>query len=112
MENIHLPSLALILIVGGLGEVAKQLVGAKAGDAGWRGVYYVTYRAHGIFVGAVLAALAHSTAGTGINVPESFGTSLAGAIVWGAASGGAAMALYTSTVGVIRARIKHMAEIQ
>lgn len=110
MENIHLPTLALILIIGGLGEVAKSIVGAKAGDAGWRGVYYVTYRAHGIFVGALLAALAHSSAAGGVDVPLSFGTGVFGAVLWGAASGGASMALYTSTIGVIRARIKHMAE--
>lgn len=46
--------IVLALVIGTLGEVTKRLVKAKAGDKGWRGVYYVTLPAHPMIVGALI----------------------------------------------------------
>jgi hypothetical protein len=41
----------LALVIGTFGEVSKRLVRAKAGDKGWKGVYYVTLPAHPVVAG-------------------------------------------------------------
>jgi len=46
--------IVLALVIGTLGEVAKRTINAKAGDKGWRGVYFVTLPAHPVFVGALI----------------------------------------------------------
>src|SRR5262245_39288845 len=39
------------LAIGTIGETIKRLVGAKAGDHGWKGVFYVTLPAHPVIIG-------------------------------------------------------------
>lgn len=43
----------MALVIGTLGEVAKRTISAKAGDKGWKGVYYVTLPAHPVIIGAL-----------------------------------------------------------
>lgn len=46
-----------ILAIGGCGEIAKKLIlgpkskWPKEGFPGWRGVYFVTYKAHAMIIG-------------------------------------------------------------
>lgn len=47
----------LALVIGTLGEVSKRMVSAKAGDKGWKGVYYVTLPAHPVIMGALLGLI-------------------------------------------------------
>jgi len=52
------PTIVIIaFVIGTGGEVAKRAVNAKAGDAGWKGVYYVTMPAHPILVGALIGLI-------------------------------------------------------
>lgn len=44
----------LALALGTAGEIAKRVIKAKAGDTGWRGVYYVTLPAHPVIAGALI----------------------------------------------------------
>jgi len=46
--------IVLALVIGTLGEVAKRTIRAKAGDKGWRGVYFVSLPAHPVLVGALV----------------------------------------------------------
>jgi H+/Cl- antiporter ClcA len=46
--------IVLALVIGTLGEVSKRMIKAKAGDKGWRGVYFVTLPAHPVIVGALI----------------------------------------------------------
>ena len=87
------------IVIGTLGEVAKNLVRAKAGDKGWRGVYYVTYRAHAILVGASLGAL--SFAGIELPVAEGFSEG-GGPVLFYACSGALAMIGYDSIVKTLK----------
>jgi len=87
------------IVIGMLGEVAKKLVRAKAGDKGWRGVYYATYRAHAIVVGAGIGAL--SCAGIDLPVGEGFAEG-AGPVLYYACSGALAMIGYDAIVKTIR----------
>lgn len=45
------------LIIGTFGEITKRLVSAKAGDKGWRGVWYVTLPAHPVIIGLLLGLI-------------------------------------------------------
>jgi hypothetical protein len=47
----------IAFVIGTLGEIAKRAVKAKAGDKGWRGVYYVTLPAHPVLVGALVGLI-------------------------------------------------------
>lgn len=49
--------LILALVIGTMGEVSKRTISAKAGDKGWRGVYYVTLPAHPVLVGALVGLI-------------------------------------------------------
>lgn len=107
--NQWLLSAAYAFIIGMLGEVFKALTGAKAGDKGWRGVYFVTYKAHGLLVGALGAIPIHAYA---VNIPQTFGgTSLASYVIWGATCGGAAMVGYASSVGIASSWLQHKQEL-
>lgn len=44
----------IALVIGTLGEVSKRAISAKAGDKGWKGVYYVTLPAHPVIMGALI----------------------------------------------------------
>ena len=87
------------IVIGTLGEVVKNLVRAKAGDKGWRGVYFVTYRAHAILVGASLGALCF--AGVELPVAEGFAEG-AGPVLFYACSGALAMIGYDAIVKTIK----------
>jgi len=45
------------LVLGTLGEVSKRTISAKAGDKGWRGVYYVTLPAHAVILGGLIGLI-------------------------------------------------------
>lgn len=45
------------LAIGTFGEVTKNLVGAKRGDKGWRGVFYVTLPAHPVLAGMLVGLI-------------------------------------------------------
>lgn len=47
----------MALVIGTLGEVAKRVISAKAGDTGWKGIYYVTLPAHPVVAGALLGLI-------------------------------------------------------
>ncbi len=100
-----IPIVAAALIIGMSGEVAKKVVGANAGDPGLKGLYFVTYKAHALLVGAVLGAVGYQI---GIPVPDEFGSELGGAMLAYAASGGIAMVAYSSIVGSIKSTIEHI----
>jgi hypothetical protein len=95
-------------IIGMSGEVVKSLaLPGKMPDGGWkgwRGFFFVTYRAHALFVGA-LAGLA--AAKLGIPWPkEVFGEGLAGGALAYCFAGGVAMVGYAAIVGVIKNAIR------
>lgn len=106
MEMSDIVTLALALALGTIGEVFKNLVNAKAGDTGWRGVYYVTLRLHAIVAGLVAGLAFHGS----VAIPEQFGVTLRGYALWGAYCGGLAMVGYDVFVGIVRARIKQLGE--
>ncbi len=91
MENPWIPILAAAFVIGMAGEVAKKLIGAKAGDKGWRGVYHVTLPWHALLVGAAVGAAGHPI---GIPVPEVFGADLGGAVLAFTLAGGLSMIAY------------------
>lgn len=99
----------LPFIIGMLGEIAKKLVlrgkMPDAGWMGWRGVYYVTYRAHALAVGAGFGAGAKAM---GIPFPELFGDTIASGALAGAFAGGVAMVGYATIVKTIQAAIKQV----
>lgn len=57
-QLLQSPIVILIaLVIGTLGEVSKRAISAKAGDKGWKGVYYVTLPAHPVLVGALIGLI-------------------------------------------------------
>jgi len=99
-----IPLLSAAFIIGMLGEVAKKLVNAKPGDKGLKGVYIVTYKAHALFVGALLGLALFGLKGP---VPEVFGVECGGYVLAYATAGGIAMVGYASIVGVIKSAIEN-----
>lgn len=64
METVHWSTLLqspiiiiMALVIGTMGEVAKRTISAKAGDKGWKGVYYVSLPAHPVIVGALFGLI-------------------------------------------------------
>lgn len=47
----------LALVIGTMGEVSKRMISAKAGDKGWKGVYYVTLPAHPVIIGGLFGLI-------------------------------------------------------
>jgi hypothetical protein len=92
-----------------MGEIVKKLVlrgpMPKTGWPGWRGVYYVTYRAHALAVGAGFGA---GCAALTIPFPALFGGSVAGGALAGAFAGGVAMVGYATIVKTIQAAIRQV----
>ena len=103
MEQFY-PILLTSLVIGIFGEVARKLVRAKAGDKGFKGVYFVTFKAHGVFVGAAIGLLGFPV---GIPVPVVFGAGLGGAVLAYAGSGALAMVAYSTMVGTLKNLIRH-----
>lgn len=99
----------LPFIIGMLGEIVKKLVlrGKMPADGwpGWRGVYYVTYRAHALAVGAGMGT---GCAALGIPLPGLFGPTLAGGALAGAFAGGVAMVAYAGIVKTIQAAVRQV----
>jgi hypothetical protein len=99
----------LPFIIGMMGEIVKKLVlrgpMPKTGWPGWRGVYYVTYRAHALAVGAGFGA---ACAAVAIPFPELFGGTVAGGALAGAFAGGVAMVAYATIVKTIQAAIRQV----
>jgi hypothetical protein len=100
--------LVVPFIIGMLGEVVKQLVlpgkMPEAGWTGWRGVYFVTYKAHALAIGALAGLLA-----AWVNIPwpkEVFGEGAGGGALAFCFSGGVAMVAYAGIVGVIKNLVK------
>lgn len=99
-----MPNLAAMLIIAMMGEIAKKVIlGPKSkmpedGYKGLKGLYYVTYKGHAVFVGIAVAALGSLFGG--LPVPEQFATDgLAGAMLNYGGDGAAAMVLYAVFVG-------------
>lgn len=97
-----------VLIIGGAGEIAKQLIlgpkklWPKDGFPGWKGVYAVTYRFHAVVVGALIGCI------PGLPVIEALQTEgIAGSAMQYAGDGALAMIAYTAIVGTIKAIIKN-----
>lgn len=95
---------AVALVIGMIGEIAKKLVGAKAGDPGWKGVYFVTFRAHGLVAGAGLMLALWAQ---GLPLPEFFGEGAGGAVLAGLFAGGLAMIGYDVLYEGVRGWLRH-----
>lgn len=67
---------ATVIAIGLAGEGVKRLVGPTAGKKGWRGVYEVTMFAHPMLVGAAIGLI------PGLPRPASFGTEMAGGVLF------------------------------
>jgi hypothetical protein len=107
MEWITL--IAISLVVGMIGEIAKKLVGAKAGDPGWRGVYFVTFRAHALVAGGGLTVALWQL---GLPMPQIFGDDVGGAILVGMLAGAIAMVAYDVIVEGVRQWIRHQLAVR
>lgn len=100
-------------LIGMVGEVIKKLTGAKAGNKGWRGVYFVTYKVHAIVAGVLVGLAMYAGHGP---VPEVFHSviedesraGISGYMLAYAFSGGVAMVAYATIVGTIKNAIKHV----
>lgn len=97
-----------VLIIGGAGEVAKQLIlgpkkaWPKDGFRGWKGVYVVTYKFHAIIVGGLIGLV------PGLPVLESLQTEgIAGSVMQYAGDGALSMVCYATVVGTARAIIEN-----
>jgi len=104
-ETLMHPALWLAALAIGLGgEVAKKLTGAKAGDAGWRGVYFVTLPVHAPIIGALLGLASVAVNGwLGLSAPTSdaFAEGL-GPVLFYSGAGVLASLCYVSIVRVIK----------
>jgi Flp pilus assembly pilin Flp len=92
-----------VLIIGLAGQVAKKLILGdpddmpKNGYRGFKGVYYVTYKAHAVIVGAMGGMI------PGLPVTEAMETDgMAGSVMFYAGAGALAMIVYASVVGTIK----------
>lgn len=85
--------IVLALTLGTLGEIAKRVIKAKAGDRGWRGVYYVTLPAHPVLAGLLIGLAAGCAALAGypvLPIPDGLskeGFEFAGALGTGTLAG-------------------------
>lgn len=107
-DTLMHPALWLAALAIGLGgEVAKKLTGAKAGDRGWRGVFFVTLPVHAPIIGALLGIAAVALNGwLGLAAPtsEAFADGL-GPVLFFCGAGVLASLCYVSIVRVIKRAI-------
>lgn len=88
--------LAIMLVVGAIGEMVQKLIASKGGDTGWRGVYYVTKSYHPIFVCMLLFLVPT------MPMFEDVSPSLTNRMIAGAGVGAFTMIAYELTVKTIR----------
>jgi len=101
------PNIVSIIIIGVLSEVFKTIVlgdkktKVEAKYTGLKRVYFITYKAQAIVIGAIIGLL------PGIMVPESFqGEGIAGSILNYAGTGAAAMVFYSAIISNIKSHIR------
>jgi H+/Cl- antiporter ClcA len=90
------------LVIGTFGEITKRVVSAKAGDKGWRGVWYVTLPAHPVIIGLLLGLIPW------LPVPEALtkdGYELAGRLGTYALAGIVCKLGYDTLVSTVRRQI-------
>ena len=104
---LHPATWIAVLVIGTAGEIAKKLILGdpkampKSGYPGLKGVYFVTYKAHGIFVGAALGLI------PGLPMTEALATDgVAGSVMMYGGAGALAMIAYAGVVGSIKNAIK------
>jgi hypothetical protein len=88
---------AIMLVVGAIGEMVQKLTAVKGGDTGWRGVYYVTKSYHPIFICLALFALVHD-----VPMFEGVSSTLTNRMIAGAGVGASVMVGYELTVKTLR----------
>lgn len=94
---VVLAYLAIMLVVGALGEMVQRLLAVKGGDAGWRGIYYITKSYHPIFICAALFALVGD-----LPMFEGVEATTTNRMLAGAGVGAATMVGYELTVKTLR----------
>lgn len=94
------------LLTGMVYEATKRSVGAKAGDPGFKGVFFVWGRVALIPLGILLGVAGHYT---GIPIHEAFGEEVGGGILAGGASACVAALGYSQIIGIAKARLRHKA---
>lgn len=99
--------LGYFLVTGGLYEATKRTVGAKAGDSGFKGFFYVWGRILLVPLGIALGAIGHFA---GIPMHEAFGDEIGGGILAGAIAAAVAGFSYTQVIGIAKTRLKHKLE--
>lgn len=95
-------ALAYFAVVGLVFEALKRTIGAKAGDKGLKGVWYVWKRVFLLPLGATLGA-----AGGLIEVPTIFGADVGGGALSGLIGAAGAVLFFNLVVGTARSRLKH-----
>lgn len=94
-----------ILVIGMVTEIMKTLMlGPKSkwpkdGFTGWRGVYFVTYRAHALLIGAVFGLVGAYL--IPLPVPEKGFEGTGGILAYHVGNAALAMVLYAALVGVL-----------
>lgn len=94
------------LLTGMVYEATKRSVGAKAGDPGFKGVFFVWGRVCLIPLGCVLGVAGHYS---GIPIHDLFGEATGGAALAGGLSAGVAALGYSQIIGIAKARLRHKA---
>jgi hypothetical protein len=96
--------LGYFLCVGLLLEATKRTIGAKAGDPGFKGFFYVWKRVLVLPLGAGLGAL-----GSLVPIPTALGEGLGYGVLTGLLGAGAVALAYDQVVGSLKSRVKHLA---
>jgi hypothetical protein len=108
MEQIvgWLPLIGYFIVTGLFMEAMNLTTYAKAGDPGFKGVWYVWRRVFLLPIGAILGV-----GGFFLGLPNNpvFGTEIGGAVLEGVLGAGAAGLFFDMIVNTVRARIAHKA---
>lgn len=94
---VVLAYLAIMLVIGAIGEMVQKLVPVKGGDTGWRGIFYVTKSYHPVFACLALFALVGD-----MPMFEGVPNTMTNRLIVGAGVGAATMIAYELTVKTIR----------
>ena len=98
--------LGIFLVTGAIFQAAKTSIGAKAGDKGFKGVWYVWGRTFLFPIGMLLGWLASLMS---IPAPAAFGEAPGAHILAGLLAAALAGFAYNQIVGVIKRRLEHKA---